>query len=258
MDLKNKKILITGASSGIGYACAKAFAAHAPELYLVARREDRLLSLRNKLAEQYEAHSNIITLDITDQKEVENHLSNLQDIDILVNNAGLALGTDKVYEANYNDWQQMYNTNVLGLLKVTHTLLPKMVERNTGHIINIGSISSHEVYPGGAIYCSTKHAERAITKGLKLDLTGKNIRVTSIDPGMVETEFSKVRFQDDLEKANSVYAGMTPLSPDDVADAVVYAATRPSHVNISEIILMPTDQSSTTHINKTGVNNGTN
>ena len=254
MTLKNKTILITGASSGIGLSCAKLFAKHGAKIILLARRKNILEEISAKLHDKFNTDSYILPLDITNKNQIEKVFSELPNkwkkIDVLINNAGLALGIDKIPEGNINDWETMINTNILGLLYVTRKIIPLMIKENSGHIINIGSISSHEVYPGGAVYCASKHAERAITKGLKLDLTGKNIRVSSVDPGMVETEFSLVRFKQDSNKAKQVYADMTPLKAEDIAETILFVITRPAHVNISEIQVLPLDQSSTTLINR--------
>lgn len=253
MQLNNKNILITGASSGIGLACAKAFAKLEANLILIARRRDRLEKIQKELTKTNKSSVEIAVLDITNYSTAKDRLLELvseKNIDILINNAGLAIGLDKIQDGEFSDWETMFNTNVLALLNVTRLILPNMLENNAGHIINIGSISSHEIYPGGTVYCATKHAEKAISKGMKMDLTGTNVRVTSIDPGMVETEFSIVRFND-TKKAKDVYRGMQPLSPQDVADCIVFTATRPPHVNITEMIMLPTAQSSTTLINRT-------
>lgn len=256
MDLSNKIILITGASSGIGKACAELFAKNGAKLILIARRKDRLLEIQRFLKDQYNTKSLIVTLDITKQKEVEIEFNNLpsgwKNIDILINNAGLALGIDKLQDGKFNDWQTMINTNILGLLSITNQVLPNMITLNSGHIVNIGSISSHEVYPGGAVYCATKHAEKILSKGLKMDLTGTKIRVSSIDPGMVETEFSLVRFDQNKDIAKKIYENMTPLSAMDIAETILFTITRPGNVNISQITILPLAQSSTTLINRKG------
>ncbi len=253
-DLNNKVVFITGASSGIGAACADAFASKGAALVLCARREDRLQELALALTKEYDVAVHCLPLDITNLDSVNNAIKNLpenwQNIEVLVNNAGLAAGTDKMQEANIEDWQTMINTNVNGLLNVTHAILPGMVFRNSGHILNMGSVAGHEVYPGGAIYCATKHAVDAITKGLKLDLCGTPLRVSSIDPGLVSTDFSAVRFKGDAERAEKVYSGMTPLTAADIADIVLFIATRPSHVNICDVVVFPTDQSSATVVHR--------
>jgi len=254
LTLKNKTIIITGASSGIGKSCAEKLGALGARLILIARREDKLNALSETLKTKYKCESVILPIDITDTNKVIEQLSKLdesfQKIDILINNAGLAIGLDKIQDGKITDWEQMYATNVLGALTLTKSVIENMIKYNEGHIVNICSIASHEIYQGGAVYCSTKSALLTLTKSLKLDLHGTNIRVTAIDPGMVKTEFSEVRFNNDLKKAEDIYAGMTPLSADDVTDTIIYSITRPPHVNISEIILIPTDQSSVSLVNK--------
>jgi 3-hydroxy acid dehydrogenase/malonic semialdehyde reductase len=187
---------------------------------------------------------------VRDQPAVECAVSGLPSewsaIEVLVNNAGLSRGLDKLHEGKLDDWEEMIDANIKGLLYVSRAVIPGMVKRGRGHIINIGSIAGYEVYPGGNVYCATKFAVRALSKGLRIDLNGTPLRVSEVAPGMVETEFSMVRFHGDKERAGKVYQGLTPLSPDDIADAVVYCATRPPHVNISEMIVMPTDQASPT------------
>jgi len=253
-DLSGKIVFITGASSGIGAACAEAFARAGARLLLCARREERLAELANRLRGKYQTDIHTFWLDVRDSAQVTAALGNLpenwQAIDILVNNAGLSRGLEPVQNGHLTDWNEMIDTNVKGLLYVTRAVLPGMVARGTGHVIQIGSVAGHWVYPGGAVYCATKHAVNAINQGLKQDLLGTGVRVSSVDPGMVETEFSIVRFHGDQERASAVYQNMTPLTADDVADAVLYCATRPPHVNINEIILMPTDQSSPTLVHR--------
>ncbi|HET7322295.1 MAG TPA: SDR family NAD(P)-dependent oxidoreductase [Longimicrobiaceae bacterium] len=245
-------ILITGASAGIGAACARAFAAAGARLVLAARRSDRLESLAAELRDAHGTESHLLTLDVRDAGVVTRVLAELppewSEIDLLLNNAGLSRGLDPVQQGEIVDWEEMIDTNVKGLLYVTRAIAPGMVERGRGHIVNIGSTAGHEVYPGGAVYCATKHAEGAITRGLRLDLVGTGVRVTTVDPGLVETEFSVVRFRGDRERADRVYQGFQPLEPDDVADAVLYAATRPAHVDIDEIIIKPTAQANSTTV----------
>jgi len=253
-SLKGKIVFITGASSGIGRSCSRAFAAQDARLILAARRLDRLEELAAELKLKPGRDVLFLTLDVRSQAAVGqamNMLSSPWDsIDILVNNAGLSRGLDKLHEGKIEDWEEMIDANVKGLLYVSRAVIPGMVKRGRGHIINIGSIAGHEVYPNGNVYCATKFAVRALSKGLRLDLSGTGLRVTSVDPGMVETEFSLVRFRGDKERAAKVYQGLTPLSPDDIADAIIYCATRPPHVNVSEIIVMPTDQASTTLVHR--------
>lgn len=247
-SLKNKIVLITGASSGIGAACAHAFAQQGAKIILTARRKNELQALAVKLQTLHNVETLCLPLDVTKKDLVHETLQHIptqwQPIDILINNAGLALGLDKIQDGDINDWDTMIDTNLKGLLYITKTILPMMVKRKQGHIINIGSISGHDVYSGGVIYCATKFAVNAITKGLKKDLLGTKVRVSSVDPGIVETDFSKVRFKGDEKRATKVYQGFNPLIPEDIADAVIYCATRPAHINIREMIVMPTDQAS--------------
>lgn len=254
MTLDHKIVFITGASSGIGAACARHFAKAHAKLILCARRIDKLKSLAQSLQTAYGSEVYLMQCDITQHAAWLHAFHTLPDtwknIDFLINNAGLAAGLDSVQEGDRQDWEAMIDTNVKGLLYVTQEILPIFIEKNAGHIINIGSIAGHTVYPKGAVYCATKHAVNAITQGLRLDLAGTAIRVSTVDPGAVNTEFSHVRFKGDTARANAVYDGMTPLTADDIADAVIYCATRPAHVNISEIIIMPTDQASATHISR--------
>jgi 3-hydroxy acid dehydrogenase / malonic semialdehyde reductase len=246
--LQNQTVFITGASSGIGLACAEAFAKEGARLLLCARRIDKLNAEVEAIKEKYRVITHTFELDVRDQQSVQAAIDSLpaewREIDILVNNAGLSRGLDKFQDASLTDWEEMLDTNVKGLLYVTRAVLPGMLERKRGHIVNIGSIAGHEVYPKGHVYCASKHAVDAITKGLRMDLVDTPLRVTTIDPGMVETEFSIVRFHGDAERAASVYKGLKPLLPQDVADTVVWSCSRPSHVQIGEIILFPTSQAS--------------
>ncbi|MEO0378337.1 MAG: SDR family oxidoreductase [Cyanobacteria bacterium P01_A01_bin.17] len=254
ISIQNKITLITGASSGIGAACAKAFAATGAKLLLAARREDRLQALAAALKNEFGAEVYVLVMDVCDRKQTQTQLNSLPDpwsnIDILINNAGLSRGLNKLHEGSIQDWEEMIDTNVKGLLYVTRALVPGMVERQQGHIINIGSIAGHETYPNGNVYCATKAAVRAISEGLKQDLLGTPIRVSSVDPGLVETEFSEVRFRGDTDRAKQVYQNLTPLTPEDVADVVLFCATRPTHVNLSEVLLLPTDQSGATLVHR--------
>ncbi len=248
--LQDKTVFITGASSGIGRACAARFAEAGARLILAARRRQRL----EELAGQLSVPVHILELDVRDCRAVQQAIAGLPDefarIDVLVNNAGLGRGLDKLHEGNIEGWDQMIDTNVKGLLYVSRAVLPGMIDRGRGHIINIGSIAGHEVYPGGNVYCSTKHAVDAITKGMRIDLVDTPIRVSTVDPGLVETEFSEVRFWGDKERARTVYQGYTPLTGDDVAEAVVWIADRPDHVQIAEVIIFPTDQGSSSIVHK--------
>jgi serine 3-dehydrogenase len=254
LSLKDKIVLITGASSGIGEACAKIFAQAGAKLILIARRQQHLEKLAAQLSKEYDCELYLITLDVGERSLVTSAMNNLPNywsaVDILINNAGLSRGLDKLHEADVQDWEEMIDTNIKGLLYMTRAILPGMVNRGQGHVINIGSIAGHQTYPGGSVYCATKAAVKSISEGLKQDLLGTPIRVTSVDPGMVETEFSSVRFHGDDERANKVYQGLTPLTADDVADVAFFCATRAAHVNINEVILMPVDQASTTLVNR--------
>ncbi len=249
MKLEGKITLITGASSGIGMSCAKYFAAEGSNLILLARRSDRIKELAAELARQHGIKILPLACDVRDNDEVEKALRGLpgewKNIDILINNAGLASGVEKIQDGVLSNWDQMIDTNIKGLLYVSRVVLPGMVERQSGMVINIGSIAGHEVYVGGNVYCGTKHAVKAISKGMLLDLNGSGIRVTSIDPGAVETEFSLVRFHGDKQSADNVYKGFKPLGPDDIADIALFAATRPPHVDIHDVIVAPTAQAST-------------
>ena len=254
ISLQNQIILITGASSGIGSACAKVFAGAGAKLILAARRLERLQQLADALSKDFGTDIHLIQLDVRDRNAVESAISNLptawSHIDILINNAGLSRGLDKLYEGDFQDWEEMIDTNIKGLLYLTRYVVPGMVSRGRGHVVNLGSIAGHQAYPGGNVYCGTKAAVKLISEGLKQDLLGTPIRVTSVDPGMVETEFSEVRFHGDTERADKVYQGVTPLTPDDVADVVFFCITRSPHVNINEVILMPVDQASATLVNR--------
>lgn len=253
-SLKNKIVFITGASSGIGKACAVAFAQQGANLILIARRIDRINQLADELKSRYGVSVLTSRLDVRNYKEVEKVILSLGDdwknIEILLNNAGLARGLDKIYEGKIENWEEMIDTNIKGLLYVTRLILPGMVERKSGHIINIGSIAGHYVYPMGNVYAATKYAVKALSRAIRIDVLDKGIKVSSVDPGLVETEFSLVRFSGDAERAKKTYKGLKPLTAEDVADAVVYCATRPSHVNINELILTPLAQASPAYIYK--------
>jgi 3-hydroxy acid dehydrogenase/malonic semialdehyde reductase len=252
--LKGKTVLITGASSGIGEACAYAFAGEGARLVLAARRKSRLEELQPKLLEAGASETHLLEVDVSDRDKVETVLASLpakwQAIDVLINNAGMSRGLDKLYEGKIDDWEEMINTNVKGLLYVTRAVVPGMVDRGSGHIVNLGSTAGELTYPGGAVYCASKAAEHAINDGLRQDVLGTPLRVTSIDPGMVETAFSEVRFHGDKERAANVYKGVTPLKPEDVADAILWAVTRPAHVNIARILLTPVDQANSLLFNR--------
>lgn len=254
VNLKQKIVLITGASSGIGQSCAQKFAEAGAKLIVVARRQDRIKTLGDKLKELYKTDTLAVELDVRRREDVVKKLSSLppawQAIDILVNNAGLSRGLDKLHEGSIDDWEEMIDTNVKGLLYVSRAIIPGMVARQQGTIINIGSIAGHEVYPRGNVYCASKFAVDALTRGLRMDLVDTPLRVCTVDPGLVETEFSNVRFRGDAQRAKQTYQNMTPLTPDDVADAVVFCATRPPHVQLAQMLLLPTCQASTTLVHR--------
>lgn len=246
-NLKGKIVLITGATAGIGRACALALAAEGCKVILTGRRTERLEDVGQEIKQKYKVEWLALPLDVRNKELVKTAIAGLpeywQNIDILVNNAGMARGVKKMQDASAEDWDEMIDTNVKGLLYVTNAVLAGMVKRQKGDIVNIGSIAGHEVYPGGNIYCSTKHAVDAITKGLRIDLVDTPIRVSSVDPGMVETEFSMVRLGD-KEKAKAVYEGIQPLTAEDIAETVVFIVSRPAHVQIAGVIIFPTDQAS--------------
>jgi NADP-dependent 3-hydroxy acid dehydrogenase YdfG len=246
MSLKGRIVFITGASSGIGAATACAFAAEGARLLLAARRAGKLAEVASRALELGATAVHSIGLDVRDRRSVQTAIDTLPpewaQIDILVNNAGLSRGLDKLYTGKIEDWEEMIDTNVKGLLYVSRAVVPGMVVRGHGHVVNLGSTAGELTYPNGAVYCATKAAERAINDGLRQDLLGTPVRVTTVDPGMVETDFSLVRFHGDAERAAKVYKGMTPLTPEDVADAILWAVTRPAHVNVARILLTPVDQ----------------
>lgn len=254
IPLADKCILITGASSGIGTSCAHVFAQTGARLILAARRREKLEELSEALQKQYQIQTLSLPLDVQDSGAVMAAMQDLptdwQKIDVLINNAGLSRGLEKQYVSPLQDWEEMIDTNIKGLLYVTRAVVPGMVARKQGHVINIGSIAGRQTYAGGSVYCATKAAVKSLSEGLKIDLLGTPVRVTNIEPGLVETEFSAVRFRGDGDRAQSIYQGMTPLTPDDIADTILFAVTRPAHVNISEILLMPTDQSAATLIHR--------
>ena len=254
VSIQDRIVVITGASSGIGASCAKMFAKEGASLVLAARRRDKLEALATELKQAYQSKIYSLEMDVSDRHTVETSLASLPEswrkVDILVNNAGLSRGIDKLQRGDIQNWEEMIDTNLKGLLYVTRSLLPGMVDRDWGHIINIGSIAGHQAYTGGNVYCATKAAVRTLSQGLKMDLLGTPIRVSCVDPGTVETDFSNVRFRGDTERVKKVYQGMNALTPDDIAEIVVFCATRPSHVNMSEVLVLATDQSSATMINR--------
>ena len=254
MDFTGRTVVVTGASAGIGAACATAFAAHGARLVLVARRLDRVEALGRGLAERHGVEVLTGVLDVRDRTAVDAWAASLEgpwgEVEVLVNNAGLARGLSPLQDGDPDDWDEMVDTNVKGLLYVTRALLPGMVTRGRGHLIMIGSIAGHEVYPGGNVYCATKHAVAALTRSIAIDTLGTGVRVSSVDPGLVETEFSTVRFHGDDAKAAAVYRGLQPLRPEDVADAVLYCAGLPPHVNVREMVLMPSAQASAVNVHR--------
>lgn len=243
--LTGKRVLVTGASSGIGRACARRFAAEGASVAAWARREDRLEDLADEIGT---AGGEIVLagVDVRDRDAVNAAVAALAAgwgvPDVLLNNAGLAAGLDPIQQGDPDDWDRMIDTNIKGLLNVTRAVLPRMIEQARGHVINIGSTAGHLTYPKGNVYGATKFAVRALTEGMSLDLVGTSIRVSSVDPGMVDTEFSAVRFHGDTDRAAAVYRGLQPLSPDDIADIVAYVASVPEHVNILDVVVYPTAQ----------------
>ena len=246
MNLRGKTVFITGASSGIGEATAYAFAAEGARLLLAARRMEKLTLVADQALARGAGDVYAFELDVRNQSAVAAAVEGLSpdwaSIDVLVNNAGLSRGLEKVYEGSIEDWEEMIDTNVKGLLYVTRAVVPAMVKRGTGHIVNLGSTAGELPYPNGAVYCATKAAEKSINDGLRQDLLGTPLLVTSIDPGMVETDFSLVRFRGDEARAAKVYQGVKPLTPEDVADAIVWAVSRPAHVNIAHVLMTSVTQ----------------
>ncbi len=247
-----KTVLITGATSGIGKSTAYLLADKGFRLILCGRRKDRLVTIESELIPKTEVL--IRSFDIRNRKDVYNSLDNLPDswknIDILINNAGNAHGLAPIHEGNIDDWDTMMDINVKGLLYVSRVILPGMVKRKNGHVINIGSIAGRELYPSGNVYCASKFAVDALTKGMRIDLNEHNIKVSSIDPGLVDTEFSLVRFKGDKQQADDVYKGMKPLFPDDIAEIVLFMLTRPAHVNIADLLVLPAAQANASRINR--------
>ncbi len=243
----NKIVLITGATSGIGLACARKFAENGDKLILTGRNGQRLAEVRKELTD---TGAEVLTLvfDVRDREAAIKALSELpqewQEIDVLVNNAGLALGLEPEYEGNFDDWETMIDTNIKGLLTMTRCVVPGMVQRNRGHIINIGSVAGDAAYSGGNVYCATKAAVKVLTDGLRIDVANSNVRVTNLKPGLVETNFSNTRFHGDHERAANVYKGIKPLTGEDIADVAVYAANAPEHVQIAEVLILATHQAS--------------
>jgi 3-hydroxy acid dehydrogenase/malonic semialdehyde reductase len=253
-SLKGKIVFVTGASSGIGKATAMAFALEGCRLLVCARRLDALQAIQQDFIAAGAQSVHAFSLDVQNRQAVESALASLpadwSDIDILVNNAGLSRGMTKLYQDDPENWDEMIDTNIKGLLYVTRAVVPGMVARGRGHVISLGSTAAYTTYANGAVYCATKAAEKSISEGLKIDLMGTPVRVTSVDPGMVETNFSSVRFRGDEEKAAKVYQNITPLQPEDIADAIVWAATRPAHVNIHTVVMTTIDQANSTVFNR--------
>ena len=243
----NKIVLITGATSGIGLGCARKFAENGDRLILTGRNAEKLEAIKRELEEK---GSQVLTLvfDVRDRAAATEAIESLpeqwRDIDVLVNNAGLALGLEPEYEGNYEDWETMIDTNIKGLLIMTRLVVPRMVARNSGHVINVGSVAGDAAYAGGNVYCATKSAVKALTDGLRIDVADTAVRVTNLKPGLVETNFSNVRFHGDHERADKVYQGIKPLTGDDIADVAVFAANAPEHVQVAEVLVLATHQAS--------------
>ena len=252
--LSNKTAFITGVTSGIGQACAEEFAREGANLILSARRIEKLNKFSASLVKKYGIKVYSFQLDVRNYDEVKSTTLILPEewkkIDILINNAGLARGLSKIYEGDVQQWEEMIDTNIKGLLYVTRQILPLMVEQMHGHVINIGSTAGHDVYMNGNVYCATKFAEKALTQAIRIDTLDKNIRVTSVDPGMVLTNFSNIRFSGDTEKADKVYEGVKPLTAEDIANTILFCVTRPEHVNISEIIVTPIQQATPAYVSR--------
>lgn len=245
-------VFITGATSGIGKSTAEIFARHGYHLIITGRRQERLTDLKKQLESLYNIQVTDLCFDVRNREEVEAAITSLPDalkeIDILVNNAGLAAGLSTIQNGDVSHWERMIDTNVKGLLYTTRIISNLMIKRGKGHIINIGSVAGKEVYANGNVYCATKHAVDALNKGMRIDLLPHHIKVTAINPGMVETEFSIVRFDGDVDRARQVYQGLQPLRPEDIAETIFWAANRPGHVNINEILIMPSAQASATNV----------
>lgn len=245
-DLSPARVLVTGATSGIGAATAEAFCkAGVKEVIVTGRREDRLREAARKWSDRYDLDVAAIVMDVRDRAAMEETARDnphLFDVDILVNNAGLAKGTEPLYAMKPEDWEEVMDTNVLGLLAMTRQVVPNMVKKGAGHVVNLGSVAGRWVYPGGAVYCASKHAVRVLSEGLRMDLHGTGVRVTNIEPGLVETEFSIVRYDGDESRAKKVYADTRPLRAEDIAETILWCVQRPAHVNIQELVIYPTDQ----------------
>jgi NADP-dependent 3-hydroxy acid dehydrogenase YdfG len=253
-SLASQVVFVTGASSGIGRACARAFAQERARLLVAARRARRLGELAGELASLGATEVRTLELDVRDARAVSRAIEDLPEpwkaIEVLVNNAGLSRGLEPLHQGRLEDWEEMIDTNLRGLLHVDRAVVPLMLARARGTIVHIGSIAGRQVYPGGNVYCATKHAVRALTDALRLDLLGTGVRVCSVDPGLVATEFGVVRFHGDEARAAAAYRGMTPLAGDDVAEVVRFVATRPPHVTVAEVLVLPADQASATHVHR--------
>lgn len=248
--MKGKIVFITGASSGIGEGCARKFASQGSDLILNARNVDKLNELKNELETSYGVRVYLLPFDVRDRKAAMEALASLpkewQAIDVLINNAGLVIGVDKEFEGNLDEWDVVIDTNIKALLAITRLVVPGMVERGRGHIVNIGSIAGDAAYPGGSVYCATKAAVKTLSDGLRIDLVDTPLRVTNVKPGMVETNFTVVRYRGDKQAADNFYKGIRPLTGDDIAETVYYAASAPEHVQIAEVLVMPTYQATGT------------
>lgn len=253
--IRDRTVLITGATAGIGASCARAFAKQGARIVATGRRVERLDALAGELRDEFGTEVRTAALDVRDRAAVGVLRDELRAEgfapDVLINNAGKARGMEPLQSGDPDDWDEMIDTNVKGLLWVTRAFLPAMIEADRGHVVNIGSVAGRWTYPSGNVYCGTKYAVTALTEGLSMDLVGTRVRVSSVDPGLVETEFSEVRFHGDEKRAETVYQGYTPLSPDDVADAVLYVVNAPEHVDVFNLVLMPTDQRHATIVHKT-------
>jgi len=253
--LEGKTVLITGASAGIGEAVARLFAKEGAALILAARRLERVKQLAVECSNVGNPESFAVELDVRDHDAVKDYIEGLPENrvpHILVNNAGLSRGLEPVHEGLISDWEEMIDTNVKGLLYVSRYMLPRMLKAGRGHVVNIGSISGHEVYPGGAVYCGTKFAVHAISKGMRIELMGTPIRVSLVAPGMVNTEFSTVRFHGDYDRGQQTYDGVKPLMAEDVAEAILYAVGTPEHVNVDEVLVMPRQQAGVAFCDRSG------
>lgn len=250
----NKTVFITGASSGIGEGCARKFAAQGARLILNSRSKGKLETLAKELNEKYGTSCHVLPFDVCDRRAAADALASLPDewssIDVLINNAGLAIGVDKEHEGSLDEWDVVIDTNIKALLAMTRMVVPGMVERGRGHIINIGSIAGDAAYPGGSVYCATKAAVKALSDGLRIDLVDTPLRVTNVKPGLVKTNFSVVRFRGDNDKADNVYKGIRPLTGDDIAEVVYFAASAPEHMQIAEVLVMPTNQATGTIVSR--------